>query len=219
MLDKGIISLCRFVAEVKHYFSFKKNPRFLCPCHGLADIMAKTINDEFMQQVATEQAWKKLAKEYAWTEDLLEKYSDKLNWKLISKNKAIRWTIPMLKKFSRMLDWKELSELSPFESHNWFTEAHIETFKDKWDWSILVTNYQWSEKLIDKYIDLSEKLHKMNFDRNDTSDDNFLLDITDLNSFYNKYKEYIPVSSFQQSVLMDRIVEQRLKQLLAEILS
>ena len=80
--------------------------------------MAKTINDEFMQQVATEQAWKKLAKEYAWTEDFLEKYSDKLNWKLISKNKAIRWTIPMLKKFSRMLDWKELSELSPFESHN-----------------------------------------------------------------------------------------------------
>ena len=25
------------------------------------NIMAKTINDEFMQQVATEQAWKKLA--------------------------------------------------------------------------------------------------------------------------------------------------------------
>ena len=186
------------------------------------NIMAKTINDEFMQQVATEQAWKKLAKEYAWTEDLLEKYSDKLNWKLISKNKAIRWTIPMLKKFSRMLDWKELSELSPFESHNWFTEAHIETFKDKWDWSILVTNYQWSEKLIDKYIDYidwDELIGGCN--RFDPCRENGLPEEDDFDaiSFYNKYKEHIPVSSFQQSVLMDRIVEQRLKQLLAEILS
>ena len=41
--------------------------------------MAKTINDDFMQQVATEQAWKKLTEDYAWTEALLEKYSDKLD--------------------------------------------------------------------------------------------------------------------------------------------
>ena len=34
--------------------------------------MAKTINDEFMQQVVTEQAWKVLAEKYAWTEALLE---------------------------------------------------------------------------------------------------------------------------------------------------
>ena len=38
------------------------------------NIMAKTINDEFMLQVVTEQAWKELAEEYAWTEVLLEKY-------------------------------------------------------------------------------------------------------------------------------------------------
>ena len=112
--------------------------------------MAKTINDEFMQQVATEQAWQKLAEEYAWTEDLLEKYADKLDWKLISTNRVIRWTIPMLMKFSRKLNWEEVSERI---DNDWFTEAHIEALKDKWDWSVLVRNYQLSEKLIDKYID------------------------------------------------------------------
>ena len=89
--------------------------------------MAKTINDEFMMQVATEQAWKKLAEEYAWTEDLLEKYADKLDWKKISSNGAIRWTVPMLRKFSSKLDWKELSENINDE---WFTEAHLEAFKE-----------------------------------------------------------------------------------------
>lgn len=184
--------------------------------------MAKTINDEFMQQIATEQAWKKLTEDYAWTEDLLEKYSDKLDWKLISKNKAIFWTIPMLKKFSRMLDWKVLSELCPFVSHNWFTEAHIEAFKDKWDWSILATHYKWSEKLIDKYIDYidwDELIGGCN--RFCACRENGLLgeDDFDAISFYNKYKEHIPVSSFHQSVLMDKIVEQRRRQLLVEILS
>ena len=62
--------------------------------------MAKTINDEFMQQVVTEQAWKVLAEKYAWTEVLLEKCSDKLDWKLISTNRVIQWTIPMLTFFA-----------------------------------------------------------------------------------------------------------------------
>ena len=46
--------------------------------------MEKTINDEFMQQVATEQACKELSEEFSWTESLLEKYSDKVDWKEIS---------------------------------------------------------------------------------------------------------------------------------------
>lgn len=32
--------------------------------------MEKTINDEFMQHVVAEQAWKELSKNFAWTETL-----------------------------------------------------------------------------------------------------------------------------------------------------
>ena len=73
-------------------------------------------------------------------------------------------------------------------------------------------------KYID-YIDWDELIGGCN--RFDPCRENGLPEEDDFDaiSFYNKYKEHIPVSSFQQSVLMDRIVEQRLKQLLAEILS
>ena len=63
--------------------------------------MATTINDEFMQQIATEQAWKELSENFAWTETLLEKYCDKVDWEEISANTNIIWTIPMLQKFSK----------------------------------------------------------------------------------------------------------------------
>ena len=53
--------------------------------------MAKLIDDEFMQQVMTEQAWKNLSEEFTWTEALLEKYADKVDWKEISDNCNMIW--------------------------------------------------------------------------------------------------------------------------------
>ena len=47
--------------------------------------------------------------------------------------------------------------------------------------------------LIDKYIDLSERLHKMEFDRSDMSDDIFLLNVTDLKilmSYYDNKRDF-----------------------------
>ncbi len=41
--------------------------------------MEKTINDEFMQHVVAEQAWKKLSEDFAWTEALLAKYSENVD--------------------------------------------------------------------------------------------------------------------------------------------
>ena len=175
--------------------------------------MATKINDEFMQQIATEEAWKELSQNFAWTETLLEKYADKLDPKLISQNNFIRWTIPMLKKF-RGLDWTELSERI---DNDWFTEAHIEAFKDKWDWSSLVVNFRLSEKLIDKYVDYIDWDSLIGVSRCSDGlpwDDSF-----DAISFYGKYKEHISMSTFQKSNLWKKIVEQTRRQLMAEILS
>ena len=89
--------------------------------------MEKTINDEFMQHVVAEQAWKKLSEDFAWTEALLAKYSENVDWKLISGNENINWSLMMLQKFSNRLDWKELSR---HVDCDWFTEAHLEAFKN-----------------------------------------------------------------------------------------
>lgn len=177
--------------------------------------MEKIINDEFILQIVTEQAWKELSGNFTWTETLLEKFYDKVDWKLISENRSIRWTLPMLNKFSRRVDWKALSQVNT----EWFTEAHLEAFKDKWDWSELVHYYNLTEKQIDKYIDYInwEELIGVGCSGWNSplpSDDNF-----DAIAFYEKYKQHIPMSKFQDSLLWERIVEQKCRQLKAEIMS
>ena len=49
----------------------------------------------------------------------MEKNCDKVDWKEISGNRNIIWTIPMLQKFSKKLDRKILSENI---IEDWFTE-------------------------------------------------------------------------------------------------
>ena len=162
--------------------------------------MEKTINDEFMQHVVAEQVWKKLSEDFAWTEALLAKYSENVDWKLISDNKNIYWSLMHV-------------------DCDWFTEAHLEAFKNKWDWTGLVCNYKFSERLIDKYIDYVDWDEIIGVDRSYygcqvCSDDNF-----DAISFYEKYKKHIPMSKFQDSALWQRIVEQKCRQLKEEIMS
>ena len=176
--------------------------------------MEKTINDEFMQHVVAEQAWKKLSKDFAWTETLLSKYSGNVDWKLISGNSNINWSLMMLEKFFYMLDWKELSRRV---DSDWFTEAHLEAFKNKWDWTELVRNYKFSERLIDKYIDYIDWDEIIGGGHSIYS--RLVCSDFDAIAFYEKYKKHIPMSKFQDSALWERIVEQKCMQLKAEIMS
>ena len=152
--------------------------------------MKETIKDDCMQRIATEEAWKSLSEDFAWTEALLEKNCDKVDWKEISGNRNIIWTIPMLQKFSNKLDWKILSENI---SEEWFTEELIEKYIDYWDWNALI----------------GDRCYSYLFDDNSMS----------ATAFYEKYKERIPMAKLQDSYLWKKIVEERAKQLKSEILS
>lgn len=180
--------------------------------------MTTTIKDEFMQRIATEEAWKKLSEDFAWTEALLEKNSEKVDWKEISENRNIVWTIPMLQKFSKKLDWEKLTDAI---HDDWFTMEHLEAFKDKWVWSKIPANITLTLSIVEKYIDywdwteLIDTRHDCYFGNAGTLFSNSFTPI----DFYEKYKEYIPMSKLQDSYLWREMVEQRSKQLKAEILS
>ena len=55
----------------------------------------KKLNDDFMQRIVDEDAWKELSGELNWSESLFEKYKDKVDWMTISQNSQILWTISM----------------------------------------------------------------------------------------------------------------------------
>ena len=87
------------------------------------------LNKELVSRMMDEAAWKELSKDFPWTEQLLEKYMNYVDWKEISRNNDVVWTKSLLEKFKHRLDWHELTSNS---STLLFTEDNIETFKDCW---------------------------------------------------------------------------------------
>ena len=113
----------------------------------------KVLSNEFMQKIMNEEAWKDLSNDFNWSETLLEKYQDKVDWNEISENRSIRWTVPMIQKFKNRINWELFSEYIGEES---LSENILEAFKDKWNWHKLSSNVEvpLSYDLLDKYADL-----------------------------------------------------------------
>ena len=167
----------------------------------------KTLSNEFMQRIVDEGAWKILSFELSWTEQLLEKYEDKIDWNKLSENRDILWTIPMLQKFKYRINW---DKLSAYANKSVITENCIEAFKDKWNWNELSNNRCITNELLDKFVD------KWNWEA--LIDSYFsLFSEESAIEFYEKYKDFIPAAKLQESYLWEKIKEQRAQQILSEI--
>ncbi|MBQ8485349.1 MAG: hypothetical protein IJ534_04310 [Bacteroidaceae bacterium] len=173
--------------------------------------MIKTLSNEFMQKISTDEAWKELSGTYSWSESLLEKYQDRVDWHDVSENPFILWTIPMIQKFKNRIDWDKFSRHARTET---LTEAFIDAFKDKWNWTELSENsaMELTHELLEKYAD------KWNWE---TIIDCWECNIFDEKGidFYERYKDYIPASKLQQSMLWKEIVKQQKIQLINEIIA
>jgi hypothetical protein len=169
----------------------------------------KVLSNEFMQNIATEEAWKELSSNFNWSETLLEKYQDKVNWDEIAENRNICWTIPMIQKFQKKINWDKFSD---YAHEDILTEGIIEAFKDKWNWHNLSRNgnLPLTDNLLEKYADRWDWEQII---------DCYYVSLYDKRAIelYEKFKDYIPVSKLQNTCLWRSIVEQRAKQLAEEI--
>ena len=59
-----------------------------------------------------DEAWKKLSSDFPWTERMLEKYRNKVDWEEVSNNYNMLWTPSMLDKFKWKINWHQLSSRS-----------------------------------------------------------------------------------------------------------
>ena len=173
--------------------------------------MIKTLSNEFMQKISTDEAWKELSGTYSWSESLLEKYQDRVDWHDVSENPFILWTIPMIQKFKNRIDWDKFSRHARTET---LTEAFIDAFKDKWNWTELSENsaMELTHELLEKYAD------KWNWE---TIIDCWECNIFDEKGidFYERYKDRIPAAKLQNSRLWKEIVKQQKIQLINEIIA
>ena len=171
-----------------------------------------------MQNISVEEAWKEISGSFSWSETLLEKYQDKVDWEEISKNREIHWTIPMLRKFQKKINWDKLSE---FIDSDGITENMIEAFKNQWNWHELSNNITFTHELLEKYADRWDWSviikGDYRFHRDYRHNDNCIFEKGI--DFFERYKEHIPISKLQESSLWEKIVKQQKNQLIEEIKS
>ena len=168
----------------------------------------KSFGDAIVSQKLNKEAWKKLSREFKWTEELLRKYRNEIDWKELTCNYEMLWTASILENFEDHIDWKELSECA---SEKLLTPKIIEQFANRWDWHELSdnSNLKLSYALLDKFADKWDWERIINRWHNDelyTPD------------FLERYKEYIPVKHFQDSNLWDALVERRFDELVEEVI-
>ena len=168
----------------------------------------KTWNDDnFMHQSFDEEAWRQLSGEFPWSEQLLEKYQDKVDWKAVSVNDNMVWTASMLEKFKHFIDWDQLSRCT----HQCILTAEmLERFKEYWNWGELSRNdcFDLDYELIDRFIDRWDWTALI-----DRYDESNLFNY----EFLERYGAYIPASALRSSNLWRNIVEERKWQLAREI--
>ena len=169
----------------------------------------KELSNEFMQKIVNEEAWKELSGDFNWSETLLEKFQDMVDWNEISENRNIRWTVSMIQKFKNRINWDFFSSTIGEEL---LPENILETFKDKWNWHILSSNNHvpLSYELLDKYADLWDWGEIIDRYCNNFFEGQGI-------EFYERYKDHIPAAKLLNSNLWAEMVNQQERQLIAEI--
>ena len=174
----------------------------------------KVLSNDFMQRSLDAEAWKDISRDLNWTDELIEKYQDKIDWKEFSANHRIYWTIPMLQKYKANIDWDAISDCIIDDS---LTDNILEAFKDKLNWSKLSDSRYITSELLDKYADKWDwEVIINNWNGNYYHGSNLWSKSTAI-EFYERYKEYIPGEKLQDSMLWRCMIYERKKQLFTEI--
>lgn len=166
------------------------------------------LSDEVLQMIE-ENAWQDLYVEFQWTESLLEKYQNKVDWDEVSSNRIILWTASMLEKFKDRINWHRLSECG---KNALFSIDNIERFQDYWDWekiSFYIFSYQpYSIELIEKYADRWDwSAIITNYEIKEYLNEDFL----------NRFYDYISTCDLRHSFLLDNLVKARKEKIIKEI--
>lgn len=171
---------------------------YLCSQKPINRDMEKTnLKDGLLAQMIEEEAWKNLSSDYPWSEALLEKFKDKVDWEAVSSNQDVAWTVSMLESFKNRINWYELSRSC---SKSLFIPEIVEQFKDRWDWKELSGNSSLPIETIRKMADY--------IDWKALIDSRYRDDIFGL-AFLREFEDRIPVSSLKDSRLWQKLVEEK----------
>lgn len=162
--------------------------------------------------------YKKMSQEYysfQWTEELIDKFQNKIDWENLSENSEVAWSTSILEKYKSKLDWERLSANHNAEKYDnakidndekflkdrvrpeLFSLENLKKFEEYWNWNLLSDNtfVYWTDEEIEIFKDrldwnkLIHHLYRKDF------------------QFYEKYQEYIPHPEMFDSVFWRSMVK------------
>lgn len=184
---------CLFLATPAYSFAPRTNTKH---------IMEKSkLNEGMLAIQLEEEAWKELSGDIAWTESMLERYKDKVDWEAVCNNSYVHWNVAMLEKFRRQIDWTALSNTNQISL---LTPEIVGQFKTCWDWTVLSSNDELPLETIEAMADCINWKELVNrYDRHDIFGSAFL----------SRFAEYIPASALKGSRLWHALVAEKEKEL------
>ena len=166
------------------------------------------VSDEMIQSIISANAWSYISSNFGLTEEMLERYADKLHWNEVSKNSEIHWTVKLIEKWADRLNWEGLSE-----SGNEFllTPDVIAYFVNRWNWRALSRNsyLKLDFAFIDRFIDKWDWAELINcWDRDELYS----------KEFFDKYRSHIPLNALLEgSRLANDLVEMEAEIIMKEL--
>lgn len=122
--------------------------------------------------------WMKISSDFNWTEELLVKYADHVDWPAISANEHVYWTESLIQRFTFNLDWPALSRnAAPVLSD----PQLVRPFAMFWCWRYKTTTTTWTPDFIKemrRYIDWDELLRLLPYEQQDELISRFAEDIS-----------------------------------------
>ena len=168
------------------------------------------FSEEFFASVREIEIWKRLSNGcgFHWSETLIDCYQDKIDWKSFSENDYVPWTASILEKYKNKLDWNALSSRS---RKGLYSSANLKRFSSKWNWSEITRNssVDWTMEKVEEFKDFIDWGEMINM---------WCCHLYTL-EFFEKYKEYFPAASLQQSSLWNTILEIYTDKLAEQILA
>ena len=168
------------------------------------------VSDEMIQSIISAKAWSEISGNFGLTEEMLERYADKLNWNEVSKNSEIHWTVKLIEKWADRLNWEELSESG---NEYLLTPDVIAYFVNRWNWRALSrnSNLKLDFTFIDRFIDKWDWAELIDCWRREEFYSK---------EFFDKYRSHIPLNAFiEGSRLANELVEKEAEIIKKELTS
>jgi len=91
------------------------------------------------------------SKRIDWSIELIDMFSDLIDWKELSMNESIKWSLDKIVRFQNKIDFNFLSSNKTVV----WNEETIKSFEEKWNWHYLSFNpsIKWDHDLLSKFED------------------------------------------------------------------